>query len=235
MCRTSPVHFVELVLALVPPSVPVRQYAAPVAAVLEPFAIVAPPIGPDHVPSPRHLVVLPLALVSAIRQGSAGVGAPRRSTTLGAPCAIAPARDTRAASSASTHPRASCGAHAERKRYAWRGAYLLPSPQVLVWKPFLTWLGGMSGTGTMARVGGIAAPGASPCAAPGAAIPARTPAASRPEGAPRRHPDRRRDRLSHRAGPAPPLSPSPWPGKAALGHPQGAAVDKDAETRTGPA
>ena len=77
---TSAMHLVELVLALVPPSVPVRQYAAPVAAVFEPFAIVAPPIGPDHVPSPRHLVVLPLALVSAIRQGSAGVGAPRRST-----------------------------------------------------------------------------------------------------------------------------------------------------------
>ena len=113
-----------------------------------------------------------------------GRGQPAWVPPAAAPCAIAPARDTRAASSASTHPRASCGAHAERKRYAWRGAYLLPSPQVLVWKPFLTWLGGMSGTGTMARVGGIAAPGASPCAAPGAAIPCTHPRGLSPRRGP---------------------------------------------------
>ena len=61
---------------------------------------------------------------------------------------------------------------------------MLPSPQVLVWKPFLTWLGGMSGTGTMARVGGIAAPGASPCAAPGAAIPCTHPRGLSPRRGP---------------------------------------------------
>ena len=50
---------------LVSPAIFVGQYPSSVAAILKPFAVVPPPVRPNHETTPRHHIIHPFALVPA--------------------------------------------------------------------------------------------------------------------------------------------------------------------------
>ena len=72
--RTSAMHLVCFVFAFISSPVLVCQNTAAIAPILQPFPVVTSAVGPNHVPSPGHLVVRPLTLIPecgrAMRNGS---------------------------------------------------------------------------------------------------------------------------------------------------------------------